>query len=532
MKTKFKLVNLLMVCLALCSFFASCDNLDGTSGGGTDIPDPDALSKPGQKQLNVVYFLPNDVDAYANYQQRLTDVLKHVQEYYAEELSDYGFEYKKFGLQEDPESPGLVKIHLINAQETSADYPYDGGGRKAIVEIDAYFAENPDLKTSDHILVFIPRYEVGVPFYGIGKYAFVRDYENGYDMSKWVDGVGFPSVDDKWIGGLIHELGHGLNLPHNRQKISDNFTAMMGNGNSQYWSNPNGIKLTKASSLILDNNQIFNTDPSIDFYTETPNLEIKKQRIYADSENLYATIQFETDIPVKGMIMYNDPKTGPNDLNYNAITWTSTNISINNNRKEISFTMPLSDIDEEYKQYPFKLNISAVFENGERKTFSNHDYNYVDRKPDIDIDYYLYDDFDKSNWTVEASSEETGFQGSTGLAVYLLDNDPATLWHSGYYSSFPHPHSVTVDMKEIKSLSGISILQNQQNANGMMKDFTIEVSTDNVSYTEIGAHTATDDMLKQQFVFESATNARYFRITSLSSYNNRPVTRLAEVGAF
>ena len=72
----------------------------------------------------------------------------------------------------------------------------------------------------------------------------------------------------KWIGGLVHELGHGLNAPHNRELKSLKptlGTALMGTGNSSYGKSPTFI--TAAHSAIFANSQTFRTSTRSDWYS-------------------------------------------------------------------------------------------------------------------------------------------------------------------------------------------------------------------------------------------------------------------------
>ncbi|GAB3651581.1 hypothetical protein GCM10028791_20570 [Echinicola sediminis] len=521
------------LCLSAITLLNSCDEADLAGSESLDVYQK-KLSLPHQKKLNVIYFLPNDMAPHLEYERRLSGALKHMQDYYAQQLLSHGFGNRTFGLAEHDSIPGYVDVKVIHAKEDHTYYPYSGGGNKAVKEIKAYFEEHPEEKTSEHFLVFIPKHEdgTGVPFYGLGKFAFTRDYPGGYDMDKWVDDVGFPTVDDKWIGGTIHELGHGLNLPHNRQKVSDNFTAMMGNGNSSYWKSPDDIKFTKASALILRYNELFTNNAPFEFYQEAPVLEIKHQRIYADTDYLYVQTKFTSSVPVKGAIVYNDPKTNPNDADYNAISWASRDIMQTGTADSVSFKMALSDIDEHFKEHPFSLRMTFVHENG-RTIKTSYPYNFVNGKPDIDLNEITYDDLDKSNWSViDFSSQEDDFEDS-GWAHDLIDNDISTVWHSGWYGSQPTPpHHITVDMNTALKIKGVSIIQNQKATNAMLKNFTVFVSEDNSSWTNAGDYLATTSKGRQQFVFPAPINARFIKLVAHDSYGSPVGVRIAELAAF
>ncbi|MEL4308064.1 discoidin domain-containing protein [Joostella sp. CR20] len=547
MKINFKKIYELLKIALVCVVFLTCSKDSFTDdllieeektkvainpySNETEAP---PFSLPGQKQLNIVYFLPNDVEPYKDYHKRITNVLRHTQNFYAKELKENGFEYKRFGLQEDEENPGLVKIHLIKGQEGKASYPYTGGGSMARNEIKNYFIENPHLKTSEHFLIFIPKYDIDVPYYALGKYGFVIDYENGYDMEQWDESSGHSAINDRWIGVLIHEIGHALNLPHTKQKTTKNFISMMGVGSNKYWNEPNKVKLTKGSALILDNSEVFNISNGFEYYNEEPIIEIKKERIYADENVIHIKVRFKSSVKVKGAIIYNDPKTSETDSDYNSISCATTDIIPIDDAEEFYYTTPLKGFDESYKPYPFKLKTVLVFENGLKRTINTYDYLFKNGKPDIDVDFELFEDFDRTYWEIEnVSHEDMNFPDEKGgAAINVLDGDLSTIWHTGYKNTYKHPHEITIDMNKIELLHGVCIVQNQSSYNGMIKDFEVYTSEDNKTFIKHETFSATHSKKRQQFLLKNPINTRYFKIISLSSYNHRPATRLAEVGAF
>ena len=224
-----------------------------------------------------------------------------------------------------------------------------------------------------------------------------------------------------WIGGTIHEIGDVLNLPHNKQKASENWISLMSRRNHEYNKNPENVHLTKASAVTLNNNQVFNELKAFNYYTEIPTHKIKSLRIFADNTNLYINSKFDASIEINGVNIYNDPKTSSNDGNYNSISWAATTI-INND--SISLVMPLSDINEDYKAYPFELKLHFCHING-NSSYQNFQYQFINNKPDIDLNVFEVLEIDKSDWTVHNfSSEETIGEGANnGHAIQAADNN-------------------------------------------------------------------------------------------------------------
>ncbi len=218
-----------------------------------------------ENALNVVYFIGADCEPVADYERRISELLLYLQQYYAGEMARNGFGHRAFGLIRKPD--GLVDILLVRGKEPGEAYGYsNGGANKSLREIDEFFAANPDKKHGVHTFVIMPTLyndeyhdeaPGGVPFYGYGKCCFALDYAH-FDIRY----LGQPNLRGrlltKWYGGFAHELGHGLNLPHNTGTVSQNAamgTALMGAGNHTFGMKPTYI--TKASAAILDRSQTF-----------------------------------------------------------------------------------------------------------------------------------------------------------------------------------------------------------------------------------------------------------------------------------
>ncbi|MFT6358973.1 MAG: hypothetical protein ACJAYJ_003201 [Saprospiraceae bacterium] len=505
-------------------------------------PDPTVINYTSNRSsnLNVVYFIPNDKDTLNDYQRRLSGIMLHAQEWYKKEMNSYGFGEKTFGLLVDEKDAQRIKIIVINGQNNANYYPYEGGGAKANIEIEKYFNDNPNETTSAHTVVFMPSREGdhgwdagGVPFYGIGRWCYVLDYLN-FDMNTWRDGTQEGSTN--WIGGTIHEIGHALNLPHNQHKADDGWIAMMAWGNHEYNDDPENVHLTKASAVILNNNQVFNDQPASNFYAEIPSHTIKSLRIYADDTNLYVKSKFDVSIGINGVNIYNDPKTSIDDSNYNAVSWATANI-INND--SISVVMPLSGINQEYKQYPFELSIRFCHTNG-NFSYESFQYEFVNNKPDIDIDIFSIEEVDKTNWTITgASSEETSGEGAgNGHAEHAIDSNSETFWHSQWQSSQPsYPHSFTINLNVDQIIKGFTFYNRTNKYNGRPNNITIETSTDGSTFENLGDFTLEDGSARQSIELTTPITIQYFKVTITSGYDDNSgenvfFTHLAEVGLY
>lgn len=320
-------------------------------------------------QLNVVYFLPQDDQPVEGYESRLSDLLLYVQDFYRKEMKRNGFGNKTFGLEKTPDN--RVKILVVRGQYDIPYYSYDnGGGWKAEREIEEYFKANPGTKKSKHALVIMPSTTSddmnpgGVPFYGIGKYCFALDYKY-FDIQYLGEDSEKGHLLTKWFGGMAHELGHGLNLPHNKEQVSDGEkygTALMGAGNYTLGQKP--TFLTKASCAILNNCEVF-ARKKMEYYNKNTGFQLKDMEVAFPGtaypvEEIIVKGAFETKIPVNAVNVYVDHAPfGQVNNDYDAESWTVKPDKNNH------FTLRIpcrelrgKDIDG------FQVRVRFLFENG------------------------------------------------------------------------------------------------------------------------------------------------------------------------
>lgn len=215
-------------------------------------------------KLNVVYFTGCDNEPIADYQRRLSELLLYLQQFYAKEMDRNGYGKRAFGLSLLPN--GEVDIIRIRGKKSHKEYSYGSGHNACLEEVEAYFAEHPEKKLSHHTFVIMPTHydgeynndnPGGVPFYGLGRNCFALDYP-AFDIRHLGQDTPQGRLLTKWYGGFAHELGHGLNLPHNDGPTGMNEelgTPLMGSGNYTFGLKP--TYLTPASCSILDHSETF-----------------------------------------------------------------------------------------------------------------------------------------------------------------------------------------------------------------------------------------------------------------------------------
>ncbi|RDC58349.1 hypothetical protein DU508_05295 [Pedobacter chinensis] len=528
-------IRTLILCLFMLWAFSSCKKSDLVANANQsteDIiitPHDTAYVSNQSRNLNLIYFVPNDLDTLPAYEKRLSELMLWTQTFFSNEMHRNGYGYKTFGLFKDSVI-NRVKIITIRGTLPKTSYPYTNGASAVQSEINAYFSAHPTEKTSDHTLVIIPRYSFktdgtpsGGPFYGLGKWCFALDYE-GLD----IENIGKSDADGNrfsvWFGGLVHELGHGLNLPHNCQKVSENATlgmALMWAGNGTLGKSP--TFLTAADCAILNVNQIFNNDNKTYYGAVTSSIT----RIYADYSPAKSAIvvsgKFSSNIPINSVAYYNDPNvnnegTGTNK-DYNATTWESKVIGTD------SFYVEMPIAEFKYKDSsPYEMKVKLVAENGTVKE-TLYNYKWVDALPVLE--FGTKNEISKVGWSIAAYSS----QQTTAPATSIIDNNTGSGWHS-QYSVTPaatYPHYITIDMGTVHTVKGFTI---QNGASRPIKNADILYSNDGITFIPQASYVIAKSNTRQNFTFPTSLTFRYFKIVPQSSWDGQVFAQIAEIGFF
>ncbi|UGU16650.1 discoidin domain-containing protein [Sinomicrobium kalidii] len=517
-----------LIALAAVVMFNSCAP-DDTFPGPGEKPEENGYTSAHAYNLNVIYFVASDREFNENYHERLSKIMLEGQQFFGDWMQHWGYGNKTFGLLKNEEQQ-LVKLHFIQGEKTSDNYPYEGGATAVKAEVDAYFSEHPEEKAGDHNLIIMAvnekldegeEMEVGVPFYGIGRDAYALDYPGmSYDNLGTGGDVGWNAT--KWIGGLYHEMGHGLNLPHCGSTVSESEsstygTSLMGPGNSTFGISP--TFLAHSSAAIVNNCQVFSREEKA-FYTET-NAYIDALSAYYDAGDIVVSGSFVSDIPVTDVTYYHKPGTDPGG--YRAVTWVNKPGGDNS----FSIRMPVSEFKEkENNEYTFSVILNH--ENG-NNTWTGFNYAFVSGVPDIDISIGQQNEYDKSNWQVtDFSSEET--VNEDGAAVNIIDNNPQTYWHSRWNTDTPgYPHFLVTDTGEELQAKGFVI--HQRVGSRAVKGYEIQVSNDNTSWETV-LQGDLEDTYEQVLELPAERTFRYFKFIARSAHDGQQFAALAEIGVY
>jgi len=483
---------------------------------------PDGFSSDRTRNLNIVYFVPNDLDTLPDYQRRLSDIMLWVRQFYKNEMTRNGYANKTFGMFVNSDS--LVKIITIRGSKPKSAYPYEGGSGAVAEEVNAWFETHPSDKTSDHTLIIIPRYEfrqdgtaTGGPFYGTGKWCYALDYED-FNIAN----IGLANNQfTGWFGGLAHELGHGLNLPHNSEKVSEKLTlgtALMGYGN--FSLGKEGTMLTAADAAILNANQIFNKDSKT--YYNTANAEIDRIHAQYDAakEAIVVSGKFHSSNKINSIAYYNDPEGGGD---YNAITWESKTIGID------SFYVEMKTSDLQYKgDSLYDLRLRFIHENGIISTFT-YNYKFINNIPIIN--FSTRSELSKQGWQVHSfSSEEIAEED--GAAANLIDGSSSSYWHSRWSTNeTTFPHELIIDLGAIKTAHGLSYTH-RNGLSRAVKNIEVSYSADGVSFNQVGNYEVPNLNGPQYLDFMAPMSFRFLKIKAIDAWDGEQFAAIAELGLY
>ncbi len=190
---------------------------------------------------------------------------------------------------------------------------------------------------------------------------------------------------------------------------------------------------------------------------------------------------------------------------------------------------------EREKTYLLPVVIKSVSGNGTVSEQNSVNYFVITVNKAKEV---IVSDIDRSNWGIECSSEELTAEGDgQGKAIYLLDNNIYTFWHSHYRDSTPGlPHWLLVDMEEVQSVIGFWLVDCQESwgDESWAKDMYFEVSNDKEEWTKVleisDAPYVSED--RKGYMLENEVSCRYFRLTITNTALGGPHTYLGELGAY
>ncbi|QQM67569.1 family 20 glycosylhydrolase [Actinomyces weissii] len=136
---------------------------------------------------------------------------------------------------------------------------------------------------------------------------------------------------------------------------------------------------------------------------------------------------------------------------------------------------------------------------------------------------------------VDFDSEETvGEPRPNGPAAAAIDGDPASFWHTRWKGgSDQFPHHITLGLPQGKTckVTGFEYTGRRDLSNTRVKDYTLSVSEDGSSWTEVASGRLEDTASPQavNLPAEKVAQAKLVKMTQLSSHNGDAFGGAAEI---
>ncbi|MGC3972165.1 MAG: hypothetical protein QM775_33940 [Pirellulales bacterium] len=307
-------------------------------------------SKSPPKRIVCVYYTPSDRKPPAGHRERLTRVMSDIQKFFAEEMARHGLGPRT--VQYDLDREGLIRFHYVSGKHPT-DYYLGRDFRKgyeiraeakptlAALGIDD---ERETVVYFCHLRTEQDGKTMGIgPYYGSGARegvfrdgrcwftdASILDPRNLADAKTMLDDEEYGKVsigryNSIFIGGTAHELGHGLGLPHTKERHDEAVrgTSLMGSGNRTYGEQlrgeGRGSFLVLADALRLASHPIF-SGTSHDI-ARAPEGKIDDLKLEVRGKLLHVSGRIKTAVAPYAVIAYNDPE-GNSD--YNATSWIAS----------------------------------------------------------------------------------------------------------------------------------------------------------------------------------------------------------------
>ncbi len=313
----------------------------------TDNAETGEVRTPHQ-YVHIVYFNPADRECLPGYHERIDRIMTDVQAWYRDEMQRNGFGPLTFPLERDQD--GKLVIHVVKGNRTYTRNEEMGTQEVRDNQVKpALRAKGIDID-QEHIIIFQNLLFVEdkwgeqvirawCPYCGGGNHtngtAWVTDFElldtlNLPKKEPKIDDNGRPRTLGNYmvaqIGGVAHEFGHALGLPHNEQteeQLEQMGYTLMGSGNYHLFGErageEQGSYLSKPHATVLSSHPLFKRNAKdVDVESDCNFREIEFE---AGDGEYVVTGRVESTPAPYAVVAYHDLMR--HHMDYDATSWVS-----------------------------------------------------------------------------------------------------------------------------------------------------------------------------------------------------------------
>lgn len=265
-------------------------------------------------QVRVVLFIPSDVAPPAKYQQRIDDIVDYAEAFFRREFERWG--HKNTVMPFRRSRDGHVEVALIRGKQPTARYK-PVTVRMEVMDLNRAQNKLPQGRQIWWILVYAgaPPAEFDGYLGGFGEQIggwAVCNFNTAPGRIDPDSPLGSDFLEDLTLKGMIHELGHGLQLPHIGPLLRDNAgNTLMGPTHAHFRRNggrDDRVYLSEAEAALLTNHPAFRGGadrpkplPRVDVHGMEYTADVKAKmlvvrgRLVASQRANYAVVGDESD---------------------------------------------------------------------------------------------------------------------------------------------------------------------------------------------------------------------------------------------
>lgn len=290
--------------------------------------------------VRIAYFVPSDREPLRDYEERLDRVMTEVQRFYRDGMKAAGYDPKTFTLERD--GRGRLVVHRVQGTSPMQDYGRNASGLVRREVKAALAKQSIDIDRNTWVIFQVLLQWEGDRAKEIGPYCGGGNHRTGtawvFDdqrldatllASKAPGGFyGGPcsigQFNSHYIGGVAHELGHALGLPHDCQRQQDRARglSLMGGGNHTYGQEQRGegpgTFLSPASAMLLAHCRPFAGE--LEGASQKPDCRLNALDAQFRDGKIVLTGKVAAKPQALGLAAFNDWAKIPD--NYDAVSWT------------------------------------------------------------------------------------------------------------------------------------------------------------------------------------------------------------------